>query len=173
VSASVLPAAGNLGFQLSRQEGRQNARLHTTIERICFPILIMRRGFTPAKGCSAEDTTSWRYRVTRSESGDENATWHGYCKVPSLKVFATADFRTQWQVGDARGLVRPANERATITFLRGFESYSAKSDVLKGHPFESFERRHFSKGSPVLGFRSNHVPLVQSSDPVARAQASF
>jgi hypothetical protein len=32
------------------------------------------------------------------------------------------------------------NERATIYFPTGFESYSAKKAVLKGHPFESFLR---------------------------------
>jgi hypothetical protein len=49
-------------------------------------------------------------------------------------------------------------------FPTGFKSYSAKSDVLKAHPFESFERRHFSKGSPVLGFRSDHAPLGERAE---------
>ena len=52
----------------------------------------------------------------------------------------------------------------------GFKSYSAKRDVLKGHPFESFERRHFSKASIVPGFTTIRIENIPAG---WRAKESF
>jgi hypothetical protein len=38
-------------------------------------------------------------------------------------------------------------------FPTGFKPHNAKRDILKGHPFEGFERRPFSKSVNCTRFR--------------------
>jgi hypothetical protein len=87
---------------------------------------------------------------------------HGYYKVPSLKVFGTFGHKGRWAT--LEDWFDPQRKRDDY-FPTGFKSYSAKRNVLKGHPFESFERRHFPKASPVLGFRLTGNPELGHRHP--------